>query len=105
MSCARAWCDQSVKEASLLEECLFYSTIKLEEEGGDLNPQWFGSVFSILISTAIASSLITLVDLSKENVVVVDSAKQTEISVFLKNSWDGDLMIAKCNLQGSSSPP
>ena len=61
------------------------------------------SIF-ILISTAIASSSIILVDLSKENVVVVDSAKQTEISVFLQNSWDGEL-ITKRNLQGSSSPP
>jgi len=75
-----------------------------EKEGGDSYPLWFGlELSSILISTAIASSSTTLVDLSKENVVVVDNVAQIEVSVFLQNSWDE--LITNRNLQGSSSPP
>jgi len=43
------------------------------------------------------------VDFFKENVAVADNAAQTEISVFLQNSWDE--LIMNRNLQGTSSPP
>ena len=42
------------------------------------------------------------VDLSKENVIVLDSAAQTKISILLQNSWD---KIKNRNLQDTSSLP